>query len=102
MDNCFTQFQDSMKLHLSQSRGISPPLSKQPQVKSNARVVQKRRTVFVSTVSLPQLSEWLVLSCIDSVKATFGDVVVHIFNILRGINYLEQMIKITSWLFFMI
>lgn len=99
MDNCLTQFQDGMKLHLSRSRGISSAFKTTTSKRRYVCVVQKSYLVTVTTdclcvgtVSLPQLSKWQVLSYIDSIKATFCDVLAHIFNILRGINYLEQMI----------
>lgn len=48
------------------------------------------------TVSLPQLSKGHVLSCTDSTEAVLCDVLVHVFNVLRGIDNLEQAVHMLS------
>lgn len=40
--------------------------------------------------SLPQLSKWRTLSCVDGMKGVVDDGLVNILDTLRSINYLEQ------------
>lgn len=58
-----------------------------------------KSVIFSISASLPELCERLVLSAVDSIQAVGHDVLVHVLDTLRSIDYLEQTIEMTSCLF---